>query len=177
MRQPGASRRIAEAHERSVAPVVITSSTSRTCRPASRSGRRTEKAPSTLPARSRRGLRAWLAVLRVRRTLRRSTSTPSCAAIPSAMYSDWLYPRRQRLKGCSGNGTTTSTVSYRPLSRRQRPYHSPIARAVRQAPRYLKPWISRRQPLARTKNRKPEACSTGTMPQHRRTTGLSTSRQ
>ena len=45
MRQPGASRRIAEAHERSVAPVVITSSTSRTCRPASRSGRRTEKRP------------------------------------------------------------------------------------------------------------------------------------
>lgn len=35
MRQPGASRRIAEAHESSVEPVVITSSTSRTCRPAS----------------------------------------------------------------------------------------------------------------------------------------------
>ena len=74
MRQPGASRRIAEAHESSVEPVVITSSTSRTCRPASRSGRRTAKASSTLPARSRRGLRARLAVLRTRRTLRRSTS-------------------------------------------------------------------------------------------------------
>ena len=58
MRQPGASRRIAEAHESSVEPVVITSSTSRTCRPASRSGRHTAKASSTLPARSRRGLRA-----------------------------------------------------------------------------------------------------------------------
>ena len=85
MRQPGASRRIAEAHESSVEPVVITSSTSRTCRPASRSGRHTAKASSTLPARSRRGLRAWLAVLRTRRTLRRSTSTPNCAAIPSEL--------------------------------------------------------------------------------------------
>lgn len=56
MRQPGASRRIAEAHESSVEPVVITSSTSRTCRPASRSGRHTAKASSTLPARSPRGL-------------------------------------------------------------------------------------------------------------------------
>ena len=46
-----------------------------------------------------------------RTTLQRSTSTPSCAAIPSAMYSDWLYPRRSRLKGCSGSGTTTSTSS------------------------------------------------------------------
>mgnify|MGYP002963954915 FL=1 len=35
----------------------------------------------------------------------------NCAAIPSAMYSDWLYPLRQRLKGCSGSGTTTSTSS------------------------------------------------------------------
>ena len=91
MRQPGASRRIAEAHESSVEPVVITSSTSRTCRPASRSGRHTAKASSTLPARSRRGLRAWLAVLRTRRTLRRSTSTPNCAAIPSELIESELF--------------------------------------------------------------------------------------
>ena len=63
------------------------------------------------------------------------------------MYSDWLYPLLHRLTGCSGRGTTTSTPSYSPLSFRQRPYHSPIARAVRHAPRYLNPRISSRHPL------------------------------
>ena len=91
MRQPGAERRISPAHESIVLPVVNTSSTSRTCRPASRPGRTTANASSTLRARSRRALRAWLSVLRFRRTLRRSTSTPNCAAIPSELIESELF--------------------------------------------------------------------------------------
>ena len=48
MRQPGAERRISPAHESIVLPVVNTSSTSRTCRPASRPGRTTANASSAL---------------------------------------------------------------------------------------------------------------------------------
>ena len=91
MRHPGAERRISPAHESIVLPVVNTSSTSRTCRPASRPGRTTANASSTLRARSRRALRAWLSVLRFRRTLRRSTSTPNCAAIPSELIESELF--------------------------------------------------------------------------------------
>ena len=49
MRQPGAERRISPAHESIVLPVVNTSSTSRTCRPASRPGRPTAYVPPRKP--------------------------------------------------------------------------------------------------------------------------------
>ena len=63
MRQPGAERRISPAHESIVLPVVNTSSTSRTCRPASRPGRPTANA-SSVSATSADGEGVWTAQLR-----------------------------------------------------------------------------------------------------------------
>lgn len=86
-RQSGAARRIVSAHESSVAPVVSTSSTSRRWCPASLSGQRTAKIPSTLSHRSAWRWSACAGLLRMRRTLWRSTSARSARAIPSARYS------------------------------------------------------------------------------------------
>ena len=76
-RQSGAARRIVSAHESSVAPVVSTSSTSRRWCPASLSGRRTAKIPSTLSYRSAWRWSACAGLLRMRRTLWRSASARS----------------------------------------------------------------------------------------------------
>jgi hypothetical protein len=74
-----------------VAPVVITSSTSNTRRPATRAGTGTLKAPSTLRRRPRaEAIAPWLSVARVRNRPSGSTAMPCSRPSRRASSAAWL---------------------------------------------------------------------------------------
>ena len=71
--------------ESSVEPVVTTSSTSSTCRPANAPGRATANKSRTFSQRPAEERVVWLGLLRRRLTARSYTGTPIREAIPSAI--------------------------------------------------------------------------------------------
>lgn len=97
------------AQARSVAPVVATSSTSSTVRPAT--GARQAKAPATFAARSALpAVDTWGGVGRTRAIARGWTSTAQCRPIARASSAAWLKPRSRSRRGCNGTGTIRSAA-------------------------------------------------------------------
>ncbi len=103
-RAPASSR--ARAQAEAVAPVVNTSSTSRTLRPRTSRGRVTAKAPSTLSRRARASMPARGArCVRRARGSRASRGRPAPLATADASRAAWLKPRSRSRAGWSGTGT------------------------------------------------------------------------
>ena len=109
------------AHSFNVAPMVITSSTTRKRRPATRAGSDTPKAPKTsarrAPGPERPSSRGSSRVFRVRNSRCRSSvgsnagrgeRSRRCANATRARSRAWLNPRWRSLRGCSGTGRTAS---------------------------------------------------------------------
>ena len=107
-RRPPGGRRAAAP---TVAPVVRTSSTSRTRRPWTAAGRGTRNASRTLARRAAASRSVWGAVGRARTRARARTGTRQRAAHGAARSSAWLNPRSARRAGWSGTGTSPSAQS------------------------------------------------------------------
>ena len=100
-----------------VEPVVMTSSSSRTCLPDSTSASCTRKICATFCCRSDSDLRVWLSLFRSRTREVVSIGRPVTDCTPRAIHSDWLYPLFRSRFGCSGTGSRQSTASNNPDSR------------------------------------------------------------
>ena len=122
------------AHASSVAPVVLTSSTSTTIaagmRDSRRPARETAKASRTLRCRCAAGSPVCAAVARIRRRAAR-TGTPRWRARSAA----WLKPRSRRREGCKRTGTAKSAPARMPApllphQGRQRPRERTAGRRI-----------------------------------------------
>jgi hypothetical protein len=123
----------ATAQASAVAPVVITSSTSRTWSPrAFRDARKAEAAAALLPRAP--SLFATEGRVRRRRRRRLPTGRPSAAPTGRAISRAGLYPRRSRANACAATGTTTPHPRANPDARRTCASWPPSSRSTSRRP-------------------------------------------
>src|SRR5258708_2688802 len=122
--------RSALAHASSVAPVVNTSSTSKTRRLSTWVPGRVAKAPRTEAHRSSKLSTRLSGRARVR--ISSTALCGNCSRFASGLERSaaWLYPRSRSRWRCSGTGTTTSAVSAAPSV-----FTNSVSRSANQAPR------------------------------------------
>ena len=138
MRTLSCCRVMASAHDSRVAPVVMTSSTSRMCRPAILSGCSSRNMFATFVSLSVCESVVWLGLEMMRNTLLSSMGMPVMSAMPRAIHRLWLYPLWRSFCRDNGTGMMMSISLKKSVRRRLRAMLRPMKKPISGRLRYFR---------------------------------------